>query len=138
MIDYGDGPVVFKSYEIVKNFTAVIHTGHFPNVEAVARDLSRGSATSAQQVVAYGKSYMHPGLQYFLTKFSTDLKNSVTVLKAAQLFVPYKEDKIRPTAAGLDQQKYFPFLDKTPLFEELKKELSSYLPAAAGVSAATD
>ena len=42
------------------------------------------------------------------------------------------------TAADLDQLKSFPFLDKAPLFQNLKTDLSSYLAAAAGVSAAND
>ena len=57
----GDGALVFKCFEILETLTAAIHTAYFPNLDAVARSLSRGSITAAQQFVTYGKSCVQPG-----------------------------------------------------------------------------
>ena len=52
----GYRPLVFK-YEILTTLTAKIHTAHYPNLEAVARGLSDGSATALQQWCSM-ESYM--------------------------------------------------------------------------------
>ena len=118
-------------FEVIESLTAAVHTAYFPNLEAVARDLSGSSTSAAQQLVAYGKSCVQPGQEYFLAKISNDLKSSVAAFKAAQLFVPHKVHEMKPTAADIDQLKSFPFLDKAPLLHGLKAKLSSYLAAAS-------
>ena len=133
----GDGPLVFRCSEIVESLRAAVHTAYFPNLETTARYLSGSSTSPAQQLVAYGKSCVQPGQEYFLAKISNDLKSSVAAFKAAQLFVPHNIHEMKPTAADVDQLKSFPFLDKAPLLHDLKAELSSYLATASSARPAT-
>ena len=39
----GDGPLALECYEIVATLKATIHTGHYPNVQAIARTLATTS-----------------------------------------------------------------------------------------------
>ena len=77
---------------------------------------------------------MTPGLGYFTTKFGNDLSESVSVFKAAQLFLPWKVTETQPTAASVDELKVFPFLNDPNILTNLKSELSVYLATAAGVT----
>ena len=92
----GNGPVIYKYYEILDALTEGIHTAHFPNLQAVARKLSAaqstpgGSAAMLQQMIAYGKSRVQPGLDYFIWVFQQELSGSVCAFKAAQIFFPSK------------------------------------------------
>ena len=134
----GDGALVFKCFQVVETLTAAIHTAYFPNLEAVARSLSRGATTAAQQLVTYGKSCVQPGQDYFLSKMSNELKCCCDAFKAAQLFVPHKLHEMQPTAADIDQLKSLPFLDNAHVLHNLKAELSSYLAAASSATASID
>ena len=134
----GDGPLVSKCHEILTTLTAKIHAAHYPNLEAVARTLSGGSATALQQWVQYGKLCLKPGLDYFLSKFQHELSGSVAAFKSAQLFIPSKIVEMSPTAAEVDSLKSFPFLNNAVLLQNLKAELGVYLAKAAAVSPETD
>ena len=46
----GDGPLAFECYGIIKRVAAVIHTGHYPNVQAIARKLSPGNIVNQQHI----------------------------------------------------------------------------------------
>ena len=47
----GDGPLVFKCYEILSTLTPGLRVAHYPNPGAVAIALSGGSPTVLQQWV---------------------------------------------------------------------------------------
>ena len=131
----GDGALVFKCSEIVETLTASIHTAYFPNLDAVAKSLSKGSSTTAQQLISYGKSCVQSGQTYFLSKIGSDLKSCCDAFKAAQLFVPHKIHSMQPAACDVDQLTSIPF---SQILHNLKAELSSYLAAASSATASTD
>lgn len=78
---------------------------------------------------------MQPGLNYFLTKFTEDLSDSVTAFKAARLFVPQKITEIQPDSTAIDALAALPFLRDPSILSQLKAELPEYLVKAADVSA---
>ena len=107
----GDGPLVFRCFEILSTLTASIQVAHYPNIQAIARTLSAGSPVMHQQLVDYAKGYVRPGLQYFLEKFSGELSGSVVAFKATRCFLPQKVVELKPDAAAVDSLQAFPFLD---------------------------
>lgn len=135
----GDGPLVFKCYEILNTLKASIHSADFPNVSAVARKLVAGGSTARiQQYIHYGRTCVKPGLDYFVTKFENELVGSVGAFKAAQLFVPSKVTEMQPTSNSVDDLKAFPFLNDLTLLQDLKSELCLYMAKAADVSPDAD
>ena len=134
----GDGPLVLRCYEILSTLTAGIQVGHYPNVQAIAQMLSEGSPVIVQQWVGYAKTCVKPGLQYFLNKFSEELRSSVAAFKAARLFLPQKVVELKPDVAAVDSLQAFPFLNKASILINLKSELPSYLAKAADIDAELD
>ena len=134
----GDGPLVFRCFEILSTLTASIQVAHYPNVQAIARTLSAGSPVIHQQWLDYAKDCVKPGLQYFLEKFLGELSGSVAAFKAARFFLPQKVVELKPDAAAVDLLQAFPFLNKASVLGNLKSELPSYLAKAADTSADMD
>ena len=64
----GDGPFVFSAYEEICKLRATISNEYYPNVSAVAKDLSTVFVTiySAHEIC------VKPGYEYFEEKFSED------------------------------------------------------------------
>ena len=61
-----DGCLVFKCYEISSVSAAVNMTQlHYPNLQAVTRQLSGGNLQVDQQLSDYTLSCVRPGLQYY-------------------------------------------------------------------------
>ena len=54
-------------------FYSVILTPHYPNVNAVALQLSEGDHVHEQQLVVYAKTCVQPAFNYFKAKFDDDL-----------------------------------------------------------------
>ena len=133
----GDGPLVLTCFEVLSTLTAGIQVGHYPNVQAIAQALSGGSPAVFQQWVDYAKACVRPGLQYFLDKFSQDLRGSVAAFKAARLFLPQKVIELKPDAAAVDSLQAFPFF-KESVLADLKSELPSYLAKAADIDSGFD
>ena len=133
----GDGPLAFKCFEVLSTLTAGIQVGHYPNVQAIIQTLAGGSPTQLQQWSDYAKACITPGLQYFLEKFSQELRGSVAAFKAARLFLPQNVVELNPDAGTVDSLQAFPFFT-APLLADLKSELPSYLAKAAGVDADFD
>ena len=52
----GDGPLAFTCYEVLSTLAAGIRVQHFPNLEAVAREISGGTPAIERQWVNYGKA----------------------------------------------------------------------------------
>ena len=61
----GDGALAVVTYEHVRMLYSVISTDHYPNVNAVAKQLATGDATREQQLVGYAKVCVQPAYQYF-------------------------------------------------------------------------
>lgn len=49
----GDGSLVLQSYEMVSMVLASIHTSHFLNVTAIARQKGKSDSDAQQQLVTY-------------------------------------------------------------------------------------
>ena len=133
----GDGPLVLKCFEVLSNLTAGIQVGHYPNVLAIVQSLSAGSPEVLQQWVDYAKNCVRPGLQYFLDKFSQELRGSVAAFKTARLFLPQKVIELNPDAAAVDSLQAFLFFT-APVLADLKSELPTYLAKAADIDADYD
>jgi hypothetical protein len=78
----GDGPLAFFCYEKIKAVVASIEVANTPNVDAVVRSLS-SDVQSQQQLMAYAKSCVQPGLDYFLNQLQLSLKDSFEAFKSA-------------------------------------------------------
>ena len=134
----GDDSLVLTCYEILSTLTAGIQVGHYPNVQDIAQMLLEGSPVILQQWVEYAKTCVKPSLQYFLDKFSGELKSSVAAFKAARLFLPQKVVELKPDVAAVHSLDAFPFLNKASIFANPKSELPSYLAKAADNDAELD
>ena len=130
----GDGALVFSCFDVLASLAAGIQTAHFPNLVAVAARLSAGNLSLGQQFMQYGHDCIEPGLQYFYTRFTEDLSDSVAAFKAARLCVPQKVIEIQPDANAIDALAAFPLLNNSVTLSQLKTELPDYLVKAANVS----
>ena len=74
-----DSPLALHSYELVNVVLASIHTAHFPNLIAFARQLSGGEIESQQTLMAYGHACVTPGLKNSLRKI---LKKKMKVIQS--------------------------------------------------------
>ena len=131
----GDGPLVFCCFEVLASLSVGIRTAHFPNLSAISTKIAGGNHTRLQQFEQYGRLCVKPGLDYFVTKFTQDLSDSVAAFKAARLFVPQKVTEMQPTANAIDDLTVFPFLNKPTILSQLKAELPEYSVKAEDVSA---
>ena len=106
----GDGALVLECYERVQAVFASIHVSHYPNVDAIIQTLTGLFASDAQQWKLYAQTCVKPGLEYFVLKFTNDLRKQLEIFKAARLFVPHKVVQLSPDAATIDSLRLFPFL----------------------------
>lgn len=49
----GDGPLVLECYQVIATLNAVVRTAHYPNVNAIARDIAPTSHPVQQQWFTY-------------------------------------------------------------------------------------
>ena len=63
----GDGPLALTCFEILSTLNAGIQVGYYPNVQAIAQELSGGTPAVLQQWVDYAKARVRPRLQYVLS-----------------------------------------------------------------------
>ena len=82
----GNGALAFCAYEIVNTILASIGVSHFPNLEAVGKELCPGNPVGQQQWTTYGLQCLQPGYDYLTHIFSTTLSSAVAAFKAARLF----------------------------------------------------
>ena len=129
----GNGPLALYAYELVNTILVSFRVSHFPNVDAIAKELCPGNPVGQQQWVTYALQCLKPGFDYLTQVFSTTLNDAVTVFKAARLFNPQKLQEIRPSAESVDSLSVFPFFDGLTL-SNLKTELPLYLAKAIDVA----
>lgn len=130
----GDGPLALQAYELITTVISSIDTANFPNLTALTAQLSGGVSTAQQQLIAYGRTAVEPGLQYILKIFSEVLKPALLVFKACRLFNPHKMQHLKPDSSALDELLHIPFMNST-IISNLKIELPSYLAKCADISA---
>lgn len=107
----GDSPLALIAYEHLSTRFHVIRMEHYPNMNAVANDLSREDSVCKQQLVGYAKTRVEPAYSYLKTKFNKDLKPAVLAFEAARYFSPSKLSELKATARDIDSLRVIPFLD---------------------------
>lgn len=105
-----------------------------PLPPAVTRQIASGNLNLLQYLQTHATECIRPGLQYFETKFGSNLSAPVSVFKAARLFSPVKVHEMKPVASDVDILSAFPFLNDSVTISNLKSELPSYLAKASDVS----
>ena len=118
----GDGVLVLTCYEHILKIRAAIHSGYYPNVQAIARQEFPGNTALQQQWCAYSIACVQPGLDYFQEKLGNDSQNPMAA------FNPSKVNEMKPTAGDVDDLQAFPFLEEH--LDGLKAELPTYLAMA--------
>ena len=68
---------------------AAIHSSHYPNVNAIARQLSGGNTVVYQQYTQYAIECLKPGIDYFSAVLAGPLQACMAAFKAARLFLPW-------------------------------------------------
>ena len=130
----GDGPLIFKAYEEINTVREAVRSAHYPNLLAVRQEIANSDSNLQRCLQTYGGDCVHPGLEYFDTKFGNDLSPPVSVFKAARLFLPRKVHEMRILAADINALSVFPFLNDPTTINSLKVELPSYAAKASDVS----
>ena len=79
----GDGPLALECYEAIEKVSASVRVGITPNVRAIAQRLSGAQLSDlrTQQLVAYAKNCVQPGLDYFQRQLDSSLKTSLLAFK---------------------------------------------------------
>ena len=100
----GDGPLIFRCFEIIDTLCIAIKRldGRSPNAEAVANDLSKGSLTYKKSLIEYTRTYVQPGIIYFYRQLESSLKVSLQAFKAGRMFSPMKVYSMKPDNAMVD------------------------------------
>lgn len=122
----GDGPLALECYEIISATMEGVQVANYPNIEGVAKKVSGGSQQVQQQLVAYARDAVRPGLDYLVSTFTGTLKPAMDKFKLARFFSPHKVIQLQPDDNALDSLQVLPFLDSTTIVK-LKEELPAYL-----------
>ena len=111
----GDGPLAPDCHEAMERISAAIHTAHTPNVQTFIERMIPGIPPSdprRQQLVAYTKSCVQPGLDYFQHQLNNSLRDSLAFFKCARMFSPQKVHLLQPNATALERSLLVvPFLN---------------------------
>ena len=133
----GDGPIAVECYEIIATLKAAIHTGYYPNVEAVTLLLRGSNPALTQQWLSYARGCVQGSIDYFEERFGDESKNPLAAFKSVTLFSPLVVHEMQPKATDLDSLKTLPFIDESVL-STLKAELPSYLTKASQLSSTSN
>ena len=131
----GDGPLALYCFEQIEAVFLSTQVQHFPNTDAVIRQLTMGQpAHTAQTWKTYAQGCVQPGFDYFINRFRGQLSGTVAAFKAARLFLPQKISTMQPVASEVDTLKVFPFLQNELLLTAMKSELPNYLASSSDVA----
>ena len=72
----GDGPLIFKCYDVMSSLSAAVHVAHYPNVSNIMQAMN-------QQFEAYSQQCMQPAYDYYNRHLNRCLKESLEAFKAA-------------------------------------------------------
>ena len=132
----GDEPLIFSCYDRLSAVARAVAVDHYPNTEAVAREIASGNVAIYNQLMAQAKACIQPGLNFYQHKFSVQFRETVRAFKAARFCCPVQVQALRPTAASLEELRNFPFLKNDATIANLAQELPLYIAAANGVNVA--
>ena len=119
----------------METVTNSVELAHAPNVEAVAKTLSRGSETVKQRLLNHAKTCVQPAHIYYKRQLSSSLKVPLLAFKAARLFSSKMVNVLKPLAM-IDTLVVFPFLKEK--ISSLKQELPLYLTKSSEIPDSTD
>lgn len=134
----GDGPLIFSCYERLSAVAQAVAVDHYPNTNAVAREVANGDVAIYNQLVEQAKACIRPGLNFYQQKFSVQFRDTVRAFKAARLCCPVQVQALRPTSASLEELRNFPFVNNDATMASLAQELPLYIAAADGVKVACE
>ena len=66
----GDGPLIFTCFERLSAVQHAVAVGHFPCLEAIAREIAGGNAALQNRLITEAKACVRPGLNFFQEKFN--------------------------------------------------------------------
>lgn len=107
----GDGVLVFRCYEAISTLTAAVNLAYYPNLSAVARQVSNGNAVLLQQLEMHGKQCIEPAIQYYHQRLNDSMKAPLQAFKAARMFVPANIQCMQLNSSTVDELTAFPFFD---------------------------
>ena len=116
----GDGPLAYECYEIISALSVAAQITHFPNVDALARQMD-----NSQQWKTYALQCVQPGLNYFHQHLNGCLQSPLAAFKAARL----------PDILSVDSLASFPFLNIPSVLSALKAELLQYVASTEDLAA---
>lgn len=134
----GDGPLIFSCYERLSAVAQAVAVDHYPNINAVAREIANGNVAIYNQLMAQAKACIRPGLNFYQRKFSVQFRDTVRAFKAARFCCPVQVQALRPTSASLEELRNFPFVNNDATIANLAQELPLYIAAADGVNVACE
>ena len=94
-----------ETYEAIERVSAAIQAANTPNFHAVlerAVNISQPDPRH-QRSMAYGRSVVQPGLDYFHMQVSTKLSSSMEVFKTARLFSPQTIYLLQPDSTFVQE-----------------------------------
>ena len=128
----GDGPLIFCA----KNASRQLHT---LLQSATTRTWRLFLAKSQMAMLLYSiVLWYKPGLNFYQQEFSVEFHDTVRAFKAVRLCCPVQVQALRPTAATLEELRYFPFANNHTTIANLAWELPQYLAAAEGVTVTSE
>ena len=128
----GDGPLIFTCFEQLSAVQHAVAVGHFPCLEATAREIAGGNAALHNRLITEAKACVQPGLNFFREKFNIQFISNVCAFKAARFCCPVQVTALRPDARSLEELKNFPFVNDA-MVAALATELPLYIAAADGL-----
>ena len=128
----GDGPLIFTCFERLSAVQHAVAVGHFPCLEATAREIAGGNAALQNRLITEAKACVQPGLNFFREKFNIQFISNVRAFKAARFCCPVQVTALRPDARSLEELKNFPFVNDA-MVAALATELPLYIAAADGL-----
>lgn len=132
-----DGLVVFHCYEAVNTLTAAVDLSHYPNLSAIAGELSNGNTELQQQLEMYGKQCVQPSIKYYRERLEDSMKIPLKAFRAARIFLPSKVQEMKVDISSVDELAVYPFISSTTL-EQLKAELPRYIASCEDVDPSYD
>ena len=67
----GDGPLVLSCYETISELNATARQANYPNLLAVASQVSFGDARLESELVQHAKNCVNPSISYYFQQIST-------------------------------------------------------------------
>lgn len=92
----GDGVLALKAYEQFDALQQFIALEHYPNVTAIAKQLSGRNSVHELHLSCLPRECVKPAYQYFKQNFGNELKHLVEAFKAAQFFSPSRVSTMKP------------------------------------------